>query len=170
MEKLTLNSLLEALKRAALAQTVDTTPGVTCFAPTQDAFTAQGNPEGKLSQAQLTDALTFHTLGKATYSPDLKPGTEYPTLMKGQSIKVVREGGSLYVEGGGGGKAKVVRGNVIVKNGVMHVIDKVRLSSSEVGSVRGERLIVSLATYAVKWNQCNNHPHFFPKFDLFWGQ
>ena len=168
MDKLNLGSLLDALKRAALAETIDTTPGVTCFAPTQDAFTAQGNPQGKLSPAELTDTVTFHTLGKATYSPDLKPGTEYPTLKKGQSIKVVRDGGSLYVEGGGGGKAKVVRGNVIVKNGVMHVIDQVRLSFSGVGFVQGRRLIASLATYAVKWNQCNNNRPWFPEFDLYW--
>jgi len=124
MAKLSLTSLLEALNRAALAQTIDNTTGVTCFAPTQDAFTAAGSPEGKLPQPQLSDALMFHTLGKAAYSPDLKTGTSYPTLAKGQSIKVVRDGGALYVEGGGGGKAKVVMGNVIVKNGVMHVIDR----------------------------------------------
>ncbi|RPB03398.1 Fasciclin-domain-containing protein [Choiromyces venosus 120613-1] len=125
MGKLSLTSLLQALNRAALAQTIDTTPGVTCFAPTQEAFAALGNPEGKLSPAELSGALMLHTLGKAAYSPELKTGTSYPTLAKGQSIKVSREGGSLYVSGSGGGKAKVVRGNVIVKNGVMHVIDQV---------------------------------------------
>jgi len=126
MGQLALSSLLQALNTAALAQTLDNTPGVTCFAPTQDAFTAAGNPEGKLSREQLSDAVNFHTLGKATYSPDLKTGASYPTL-NGQNIKVIRDGGSLYVSGGGSGKAKVVRGNVIVKNGVMHVIDQVRL-------------------------------------------
>ncbi|CAZ84644.1 unnamed protein product [Tuber melanosporum] len=127
MGRLSLTSLLQALDRASLAQKLDTTPGVTCFAPTQEAFTALGNPEGKLSQGELSDALMLHTLGKAAYSPDLKPGTWYPTLANGQNIKVLREGGSLYVTGDGGGKAKVVRGNVIVKNGVMHVIDQVCL-------------------------------------------
>ncbi|KAG0642617.1 FAS1 domain-containing protein [Tuber brumale] len=125
MGKLSLSSLIVALNRASLAQTLDNTPGVTCFAPTQEAFAALGNPEGKLSPGELSDALKLHTLGKAAYSPDLKPGTSYPTLANGQSIKVLREGGALFVTSDGGGKAKVVRGNVIVKNGVMHVIDKV---------------------------------------------
>ncbi|PWW80125.1 Fasciclin-domain-containing protein [Tuber magnatum] len=134
MGKLSLTSLLEALNRAALSQTLDTTPGVTCFAPTQEAFAALGNPEGKLSQKELSDTLLLHTLGSPEYSPDLKTGVDYPTLVKGQSIKVVREAESLYITSGGGGKAKVVRGNVIVKNGVMHVIDQVLTPTSANGT------------------------------------
>ncbi|CUS08276.1 unnamed protein product [Tuber aestivum] len=134
MGKLSLTSLTQALNRAVLAQTLDTTPGVTCFAPSQEAFAALGNPEGKLSPKELSDTLMLHTLGKAEYSPDLETGGEYPTLMTGQSVKVVRESGSLYITGGGGGKAKVLRGNVIVKNGVMHVIDQVLTPSSTNGS------------------------------------
>ena len=128
-----LTSLLAALNRADLAQKLDDTAGVTCFAPTQDAFTAAGNPqdEGKLPQPKLVDALLYHTLGRAVYSPGLKTGASYKTLAN-DSIKVVRDGGALYLEGSGGGKAKVVMGNVIVKNGVMHVIDQVRLSFSKV--------------------------------------
>lgn len=129
-----LTSLLDALSRAGLSQTLDAKPGVTCFAPTQDAFTAAGNPqeEGKLTKPQLVDALLYHTLEKPIYSPELKTGASYTTLQN-ESIKVVRDGGALYLEGSGGGKAKVVMGNVIVKNGVMHVIDQVRLSFSKVG-------------------------------------
>ncbi|PUU83858.1 FAS1 domain-containing protein [Tuber borchii] len=132
MGKLSLSSLLVALNNAELSQTLDGTPHVTCFAPTQDAFTAAGSPENKLPKPDLVNALMFHTLGKAMYSPDLKTGASYQTLAN-QSIKVVRDGGALYLEGDGGGKAKVVMGNVIVKNGVMHVIDQVRLSFSKVG-------------------------------------
>lgn len=129
-----LTSLLNALNRAGLAETLDNYTGVTCFAPTQDAFTAAGNPqeEGKLPQPQLKEALLYHTIGKPMYSPELKTGASYTTLQN-ESIKVVRDGGALYLEGSGGGKAKVVMGNVIVKNGVMHVIDQVRLSFSKVG-------------------------------------
>jgi len=130
MGKLSLSSLLVALNNAALAQTLDNTAHVTCFAPTQDAFTAAGDPENKLPKPQLADALLFHTLGKAMYSPDLKTGASYQTLSN-QSIKVVRDGGALYLEGDGGGKAKVVMGNVIVKNGVMHVIDQLLVPANK---------------------------------------
>jgi uncharacterized surface protein with fasciclin (FAS1) repeats len=128
MEKFDLYSLLAALNTVDLAKAIDNNPGITCFAPSQEAFDAAGYPEKNLPFDSLKSTVLYYALDDTKYSPDLKAGAKYPTLLSNQSVTILRESGSLYVQGIRGDRAKVVRGNVIVKNGVMHVIDKVWFS------------------------------------------
>lgn len=125
MKTLQLNSLVTALDNAKLADTINAKPSVTCFAPTQEAFIDAQHPETQLAPDSLKTALLRHTLNTAVYTPDLKDGATFPTLQNNQSITVVREGGDLYIKTAQG-KAKILQGNVIVNNGVIHVIDKVK--------------------------------------------
>ena len=101
---------------------VDTTPRLTCFAPSDAAFKAAGNPEVSLNATTLADALKYHTLvGEFVgYTDQWKDGMELKTLLEGESMKLTKSGGQWYVNG-----VKVLTANVIMNNGVAHVLEAV---------------------------------------------
>lgn len=121
-KKAKLNSLLTALDKTKLWDTLDSTPRVTCFAPSDEAFKNAGNPETSLNTTQLADALKYHTLqGEFVgYSDRWEDGMELQTLLSGQKLVVTKRNGELYVN-----DAKVLKANVIMSNGVAHVLDRV---------------------------------------------
>ncbi|MGN6634565.1 MAG: fasciclin domain-containing protein [Oryzihumus sp.] len=117
-----LSTLVTAVKKAGLVDTLNSAQGITVFAPTNDAF-------GKLDKATLnkalsdpkgllTKVLTNHVVaGKLT--PEQLAGTH--KTLGGGSISVAGSGESFTVDG----NAKVICGNVPTANATVYIIDNV---------------------------------------------
>ncbi|KAH9480841.1 Fasciclin-like arabinogalactan protein [Psilocybe cubensis] len=113
-----LSQLASAVTSAGLLSAVDSTPNITVFAPTDAAFAAIADTVKGLTTNQLASILEYHVVPALGYSSALKTGN-LPTL-EGQQVNVVVDGGSVKVN-----NANVVMADVIVGNGVVHVIDTV---------------------------------------------
>lgn len=91
---------------------------MTIFAPTNDAFAAIANLVGNLTTEQLSTILTYHVVqGTVGYSTTLTNGATLTTL-EGGSVRVTIDGSSIFIN-----SAEVVLADVLVANGVVHVID-----------------------------------------------
>lgn len=111
-----LTALTGALTTANLVTALDGLKDVTIFAPSNAAFQAIGSAVGSLSTAQLAQILEYHVVnGTVGYSSGLKNMT-LPTL-GGGSVNITVEGGNVFVN-----SAKVTIPDVLVANGVVHVI------------------------------------------------
>jgi Fasciclin domain len=120
-----LTTLVSALSTAKLVEAVDTTPSVTIFAPTNEAFAALGVDLSTLSATELGDILKYHVIaGTVGYSSALQDEQDVETL-SGDSVKIIKRDGKIFVN-----KAEVVQGNVILNNGVVHVINGVSVPNA----------------------------------------
>lgn len=98
---------------------------LTVFAPTNAAFAAI--PGGAPTNvAVLTQVLQLHVVGARALSTDLTNGQLLPTLLTGRSLTVGLINGGVRLTTPTN-FATVVTPNVIAKNGVIHVIDRVLL-------------------------------------------
>ncbi len=114
-----LTSLVGAVTRADLVEAVDTTPDVTIFAPNNEAFQSIGSALGNITDETLTSVLTYHVVaGTVGYSSMLENMTL--TTLNGADVTISVIDGEVFVN-----SAKVVTPDVLVSNGVVHVIDNV---------------------------------------------
>jgi len=116
-----LSSLVDALVTAGLATTVDGLKDVTIFAPTNDAFAAIATTAKTLTKDQLANVLKYHVVPKTAFSKDLSNGMTVKTLQGGE-LKIMLMGNKVMVNG-----ANVVKADVPITGGVVHVIDKYAL-------------------------------------------
>ncbi|KAJ4322800.1 hypothetical protein N0V94_002180 [Neodidymelliopsis sp. IMI 364377] len=116
-----LTSLRGALNATNLLEAVDTTPDVTIFAPSSQAIQDIGSALTNLSTEDISNILTYHVVnGTVGYSSGLENGTTLTTL-NGQNLTItIGEGGRIFVN-----NARVTVADVLVANGVVHVIDEV---------------------------------------------
>lgn len=118
-----LTQLVAAVSEAGLVDTLNTTPDITVFAPTDDAFAAM--PAETLDAAMadpqglLTTVLTNHVVPERL-SPDMVAG-EHETLA-GTMITVEGSGEEFTV-----GEAQIICGNVQTANATVYIIDQVLL-------------------------------------------
>lgn len=119
-----LSTLVSAVSKAGLVDSLNSADGITVFAPVNDAFgklpkatldKALGDPKGL-----LTTVLTYHVV----------PGRLSPSQLDGMHKTL--EGATLDVTGSGdsftvNGSAKVVCGNVQTANATVYLIDGVLL-------------------------------------------
>ncbi len=118
-----LSTLVTAVGKAGLGDTLNTTDDITVFAPTNDAFKDMDQATLKKAlgdKALLTKVLTLHVVA-GRLAPDQLAG-KHETL-NGQSITVSGSGEDFTVDG----KAKVVCGNVQTANATVYIIDQVLL-------------------------------------------
>ena len=116
-----LTALAGALTTANLVSTVDSAQDVTIFAPSNDAFAAIQNLAANLSTEQLSSILTYHVVqGTVGYSSSLTSGAQLTTLNDGQVTVTIDDEGDVFVN-----SAEVEVADVLVSNGVVHVIDNV---------------------------------------------
>jgi uncharacterized surface protein with fasciclin (FAS1) repeats len=121
-----LSTLVTAAKQAGLVDSLNTTQGITVFAPTNDAFAKI--PKADLDKvladkAMLTKVLTYHVV-PGELAPDQLAGT-HKTL----------EGADLTVAGTNmdftaNGDSKVVCGSVQTANATVYIVDTVLMPAS----------------------------------------
>ncbi|WP_424215060.1 fasciclin domain-containing protein [Streptomyces sp. BI20] len=117
-----LSTLVSAVKKAGLVDTLNNAKDITVFAPTNEAFAKI--PKADLDKvlndkAQLTKVLTYHVVGQKVTPMQLANGS-FATL----------EGGKLTTKGSGtdftvNDTAKVVCGDVHTANATVYLIDTV---------------------------------------------
>ena len=121
-----LSTLVTAVTEAGLGDTLNTTPDITVFAPTNDAFAAMDKATLDKAMADpkglLTTVLTNHVVA-GRLAPDQVAG-EHETLA-GTKITVEGSGEDFSV-----GEAKVVCGDVQTANATVYIIDTVLLPAS----------------------------------------
>ena len=113
-----LTAVAGAVQQANVGPTLSQARDLTIFAPSNDAFNAIGNLAASLSTEQLASILSFHVIaGSVLYSTTL--GNTSVQTLGGQNVTVTVEGDAVFVN-----SAKVIKPDVLVSNGVVHVIDK----------------------------------------------
>lgn len=118
-------TLTAALKAADLVSVLEGSGPFTVFAPTDEAFAAL--PAGTVdtllkpeNKSKLVKVLTYHVLAQKAVSSGLKSADV--ATVEGGNVKVTVADGAVMVN-----DAKVVKADIMAKNGVIHVIDKVIL-------------------------------------------
>ena len=122
-----LSTLVTAVKKADLVDTLNSAEGITVFAPTNDAFAALpkptldkalGDPKG-----MLTTVLTYHVV-QGQLTPDQLAGSH--KTLQGDTLQVSGSGQDFTVNG----DSSVVCGNVKTANATVYLIDQVLLPKS----------------------------------------
>ena len=122
-----LSTLVTAVKKAGLVDTLNSASNITVFAPDNAAFAKI--PPATLAKvladkAELTKILTYH-VAAGRYIPDqLASGTKIKTL-EGATVTPSKMGGSYEVDA-----AHVVCGNVQTANATVYIIDTVLMPPS----------------------------------------
>jgi uncharacterized surface protein with fasciclin (FAS1) repeats len=117
-----LSTLVTAVQKAGLVDTLNSQKAITVFAPTNDAFSAipPKTLKGVLANKQeLTKILTYHVVA-GKIAPDQLAGTH--KTLEGGTLKIQGSGDSYTV---GTQKASVVCGNVPTANATVYIIDSV---------------------------------------------
>ncbi|MFH9566360.1 fasciclin domain-containing protein [Streptomyces globisporus] len=122
-----LSTLVEAVKKADLVDTLNNAENITVFAPTNAAFEKipQADLEALLNDKdQLTKVLTYHVVGEKVTTQQMEDGT-FKTL----------EGSDLTTKGSGteftvNDSSKIVCGNVPTANATVNLVDAVLMPPS----------------------------------------
>jgi uncharacterized surface protein with fasciclin (FAS1) repeats len=117
-----LSTLVTAVKKAGLVDTLNSASNITVFAPDNAAFAkipAATLAKVLADKAELTKILTYH-VASGRYTPaQLASGSPIKTL-EGATVKPADMGGTYTVNG-----AHVVCGNVQTANATVYIIDTV---------------------------------------------
>ncbi|WP_428910584.1 fasciclin domain-containing protein [Niallia sp. Krafla_26] len=118
------NTLITALEKAGLVDTLKGEGPFTVFAPTDEAFEMllkelDITAEELLARDDLKKILLYHVVPGKVMSGDLKDGMKVKTLAD-EKVKISLD--PVMVN-----KANVVKADIEASNGVIHVIDKVLL-------------------------------------------
>ncbi|MGW7198101.1 fasciclin domain-containing protein, partial [Streptomyces chryseus] len=117
-----LSTLVTAVKKAGLVDTLNSAENITVFAPTNDAFTKI--PKADLDKVlndkeTLTSILTYHVVGQKLTPEQLENGS-FETLQKGM-LTTSGSGESYKVND----TSNVVCGNVPTANATVYIVDTV---------------------------------------------
>lgn len=117
-----LSTLVTAVKKAGLVDTLNSAEDITVFAPTNDAFAKI--PEADLKavladKEKLTEILTYHVVPRKLAGADLADGS-YTTLQKSR-LSTAGSDESYAVNDA----SKVVCGDVPTANATVHLVDTV---------------------------------------------
>jgi uncharacterized surface protein with fasciclin (FAS1) repeats len=122
-----LSTLVTAVKKANLVDTLNSAQGITVFAPANAAF--DKIPPATLNKvladnATLTKILTYHVVAQKITPADLAAG-DFKTL-EGASLKTSGTGQDFTVNG----VSHVICGNVQTANATVYIIDSVLMPKS----------------------------------------
>ncbi|MFD8194824.1 fasciclin domain-containing protein [Streptomyces wuyuanensis] len=117
-----LSTLVSAVKKAGLVETLNNADGITLFAPTNDAFAKI--PKAQLDsilndQEQLKKLLTYHVVGTEV-TEDRLPDGRFKSL-EGAELTTSGSGDSFKVND----SAAILCGGVPTSNAVVHIVDRV---------------------------------------------
>lgn len=114
-----LSSAAGALISTNLINTVDTTPDLTLFVPNNAAFRRVASAIQNATVEQLASVLQYHVHPGLIYSTNIT-GNASIAALSGGNLTITVSNGTVFVN-----NARVVRSDVLVANGVVHVIDAV---------------------------------------------
>ncbi len=122
-----LSTLVTAVKKANLVDTLNSAKGITVFAPENSAFAAI--PPATLKKvladkAELTKILTYHVVGAKVTAGQFASGMSAKTL-EGGNVTLAKMGSTYTVNG-----AKVVCGDVSTANATVYIINSVLMPKS----------------------------------------
>ena len=115
-----LTSFRGAINATGLIATANDTPDLTIFVPTTEALRSVYSELQNLSESDLRNVISYHIVNESSvrYSNTLENGTTLTTAEGGElTITVVNE--TVFVNA-----ARVVTPNILIANGVIHIIDK----------------------------------------------
>jgi len=138
-------TLAAALQAAGLVEALKGEGPFTVFAPTDEAFAAlpAGTVEGLLKDPKaLAEILKYHVVAGKVLAADAAKLTEAETL-QGAPIAISVKDGKVMIN-----DAEVVTADVMAKNGVIHVINKVILPPAEGAMMDKKMDIVDTAVAA----------------------
>jgi hypothetical protein len=114
-----LSAFLGAVNATGLTEAVTTTPDLTIFAPNNAAFQDISSALANLTTEEAAAILQYHVInGTVAYSSTLANGS-VPTL-GGDNITITIIDGEVFVN-----RARVVTADILLANGVLHVLDSV---------------------------------------------
>ena len=133
-----LSTLVTAVTKAGLGDTLNNAENITVFAPTNDAFAklSAGTVETLLkpeNRDQLTKVLTYHVIpGKLTAAAILKAinaggGQATLTTVEGSQLTAKLDGQNVVLVDESNRTSIVTKTDLVQSNGVIHVIDTVVL-------------------------------------------
>ena len=117
-----LSTLVTAVKKAGLVDTLNSAKGITVFAPANSAFAkipAATLNKVLANKAELTKILTYHVASGRQTPADLAMGTGLKTLEGGMVTPSLANGTYMV------NQASVVCGNVQTSNATVYIIDSV---------------------------------------------
>jgi uncharacterized surface protein with fasciclin (FAS1) repeats len=120
-------TLVKLVKRAGLAGALSGKTQLTVFAPTDAAFAKvpQSTLDALLAnRAKLRTVLLYHVVQGRVPAAKVTTMASARTLAK-QSVSFMVKDGAVFVN-----DARVVKANVVTRNGIIHVIDKVLIPMS----------------------------------------
>ncbi|PNS17747.1 Periostin [Sphaceloma murrayae] len=118
-ERLNATAALGAIAQAGLEETLDIVPDLTLFIPNNDAFQAVGSAFAGASVETLRNVLQYHAItGNVIFSTEITNTTVQASNGGTLTFTVIDD--DIFVNG-----ARVVLPNVLLSDGVAHVIDAV---------------------------------------------
>ncbi|KAL1609991.1 hypothetical protein SLS60_001656 [Paraconiothyrium brasiliense] len=94
---------------------------ITVFAPNNEAFNNIGSALANLSNDNLQNILEYHIVEDVYYSTSLENGTTLQSEDDDRELTItINENGTVFVNA-----AEVVVPNVLIANGVLHILDNV---------------------------------------------
>jgi uncharacterized surface protein with fasciclin (FAS1) repeats len=130
------NTLVGALETTGLVETLKGDGPFTVFAPTDAAFGAFTDIELDAITSDvdlLTRILTYHVVPGDVRAADVVNLSSAPTV-NGKDLSITVEGGEVFVDG-----RRVAQTDLVVENGVIHVLDGVLLPEPILGIVETAR-------------------------------
>ena len=120
-------SFIAAIKAADLIDTLRKKGQFTVFAPTDEAFSklptgtfeALLKPENK---KRLTDILKYHVIKARIPTKKISDGTVQLKMLNNKQATLSSKDGKVTIN-----KAKIIKADMMAKNGIVHIIDEVLL-------------------------------------------
>ncbi|RDW79300.1 fasciclin domain-containing protein [Aspergillus mulundensis] len=123
---------------------LDIMPSITLFVPVNDVLSSSSslNADATLSDSEIADLVNAHLIsGVAAYSPHLITGAKFETVDGAEIVVRAEASGEIVLNE----EVRVVRSDIIVTNGVVHLIDR---PLSTPGSADGSQTSTGTATAA----------------------
>ncbi|KAL3477305.1 FAS1 domain-containing protein [Aspergillus californicus] len=127
-------SLLASSLSSELSSSLDTTESITVFAPSNNAITSALGANTTISESEITALVDAHVIqGIVAYSPLLIDNAQFQTR-DGQNIVIsTSPDGAILLNG----VAAVIQSDIVVANGVIHVIDGLLPASGPTSTTTG---------------------------------
>ncbi|TDZ29591.1 Fasciclin-like arabinogalactan protein [Colletotrichum spinosum] len=114
-----LSAFLGALYASDLLESLSSKQNVTIFAPRNEAFQRVAGSLDKLDTDAVKKFLDYHVVpGRILLSSDLSG--QNLTTQGSHNLRVIRSGNNLFLN-----SAQVVQPDILIANGIMHIIDDV---------------------------------------------